>query len=88
MGLAHRLRRGEQIGAAHREHVYQRVVDAGWSHVPAALLVAGCAALVAVAAALLTAPVAATVGAVVLLGYLMLPRLLSRSGSAAGCGSG
>ena len=39
--LAHRLLRGQRVWQAHREHIYQRVVAAGWSHGRAAAVIAG-----------------------------------------------
>lgn len=53
--LLRRLFRGEKVWRAHREHAYQRAVDAGWSHARTALWIAGanvllvgCAVLAAV----------------------------------------
>ena len=39
--LVRRLLRGRRVWQAHREHVYQRVVAAGWSHGRTAALIAG-----------------------------------------------
>ena len=39
--LVGRLLRGRRVWEAHREHFYQRVVAAGWSHARAAALIAG-----------------------------------------------
>ena len=39
--LARRLLRGRRIWEAHREHFYQRVVAAGWSHARTSALIAG-----------------------------------------------
>ena len=36
-----RLLRGRRVWQAHREHVYQRIVAAGWSHARTAGLIAG-----------------------------------------------
>ncbi len=50
--LGRRLRRGENIFQAHRSHLYQRLVIAGWSHRTVALLyglLAGAGAVLAVA---------------------------------------
>jgi hypothetical protein len=77
--LVRRLRQGEQIGAAHRDHVYQRLVDAGWPHLVSAAVVAAGAAVIALAAALLGTTGAAAAAGVVLAGYLLLPRLLLRT---------
>lgn len=49
-----RLRRGDDVTEAHREHAYQRLVDLGWSHVSVAALVAAASAacgLIGIAAA-------------------------------------
>ncbi|RDD63555.1 MraY family glycosyltransferase [Ferruginivarius sediminum] len=57
--LLKRLFRGEKIWRAHREHAYQKAVDAGWSHARVALNIAVAnLALVACALAALFAPVA------------------------------
>ena len=37
-----RQRRGESWKVAHRDHVYQRLIDGGWSHVAASAFVAAC----------------------------------------------
>lgn len=50
--ILRRLRRGEDIFAAHRSHLYQRLVIAGWSHRTVTLLYLGLA-LVGVVLALL-----------------------------------
>ena len=46
--LLRRLSKGEKIWLPHREHLYQRLVQAGWGHrktvLAAYLLMAGCAA--------------------------------------------
>ena len=39
--LGSRLLRGRRVWQAHREHVYQRIVAAGWSHARTAGLIAG-----------------------------------------------
>ena len=39
--LVRRLLRGRRVWHAHREHFYQRVVAAGWSHGRTAALIAG-----------------------------------------------
>jgi UDP-N-acetylmuramyl pentapeptide phosphotransferase/UDP-N-acetylglucosamine-1-phosphate transferase len=57
--LLKRLFRGEKIWRAHREHAYQKAVDAGWSHARVALHIAVAnLALVACALAALFAPIA------------------------------
>jgi len=48
--LVRRLRRGENIFDAHREHHYQRLLLAGWSHRAVAALYGGMAAFGAVVA--------------------------------------
>jgi UDP-N-acetylmuramyl pentapeptide phosphotransferase/UDP-N-acetylglucosamine-1-phosphate transferase len=53
--ILRRLRKGENILAAHRSHLYQRLVEAGWGHRSVALLYGGLAAL-GVVSALLTNP--------------------------------
>ena len=76
--LVDRVRRGETWHEAHREHVYQRLVIAGWSHQATALLVAGLALLVCVLAGWAALPVAAVGTLVVVAGYVALPRLVAR----------
>ncbi|MDP3950829.1 glycosyltransferase family 4 protein [Microbacterium sp.] len=44
--LLQRFRGGRSLTEAHREHVYQRLVDGGWTHVASASLCAGTAAAV------------------------------------------
>jgi UDP-N-acetylmuramyl pentapeptide phosphotransferase/UDP-N-acetylglucosamine-1-phosphate transferase len=55
--LCRRLRRGENVFQAHRSHLYQRLVIAGWSHAATSVLY-GC--LAAAGAAVAVAPLAAT----------------------------
>ncbi|MDQ3896511.1 MAG: UDP-phosphate glycosyltransferase [Actinomycetota bacterium] len=78
--LVRRVARGERWYLPHREHVYQRLGDAGWSHVKIAAFVAGgigvCAGLGAVSTsgsvpARLAADV--TIGGVVC-AYLLAPK--------------
>ena len=71
--LVQRARRGESLGDAHRDHVYQRLVDAGWSHSPVALMVAGVAVVISVLVAVFPWPVAVGLGLLVLAGYEGLP---------------
>lgn len=55
--IIRRWRRGENIWAAHRSHLYQRLVIAGWRHAPVTLLYAGLALLgVALAYLVVRAP--------------------------------
>ena len=51
-----RWRRGENVWAAHRSHLYQRLVIAGWSHRRSTLLYLGLALTGAAAALLLRGP--------------------------------
>lgn len=44
--LVKRKRAGCSLTEAHREHVYQRLVDGGWKHLTSAALCAGAAALI------------------------------------------
>lgn len=80
--LGKRARRGEKLTQPHRGHVYQQLVDRGWSHLKVTLLVivvtAICACLGVLAPeAPLPARVAVDLGVVlVLAGYLASPRLL------------
>ena len=62
---------------AHREHVYQRLVDGGWSHLAAGLTTAGASVLCVIAAVLLpsTLVALAAMAAVAAL-YLFLPHLV------------
>lgn len=82
--LLRRLRRREVWYHAHREHAYQQLVDAGWSHTQTALVVAGHIALVSALASLsLTGIVILRclgdgLAAVVLYLYLALPSRLAR----------
>lgn len=81
--LVKRYRGGRPLGAAHREHVYQRLVDGGWSHVASACLCASAAALVCVAVGLSgeqTALWAWGSAVVVTIGYLGMPRLVHAGG--------
>lgn len=67
---------------AHREHVYQQLVDAGWSHSASAALCAAASVVVCVALALAPLPVSLPAMAAVVLAYLVLPRFV-RTGAAA-----
>lgn len=82
--LVRRARRGERLMDAHREHAYQRLTQAGWSHLAVTLL---CAAVSGVAAIImylvLDSPLGvqllALVGCLVLVvGYLALPERIGR----------
>jgi UDP-GlcNAc:undecaprenyl-phosphate/decaprenyl-phosphate GlcNAc-1-phosphate transferase len=82
--LVRRVASGQPWQTAHRDHVYQRLFDLGWSQVAITSMVGGavaaCAALGAVS--LGGAPVARALADVaivaILLGYLSIPRLVSR----------
>lgn len=73
--LVKRAAGGRPLMQAHREHVYQQLVDRGWSHTASALLCAGASVVVCVAAATAPIGVSMAVAAVVVLTYLSLPRL-------------
>jgi UDP-N-acetylmuramyl pentapeptide phosphotransferase/UDP-N-acetylglucosamine-1-phosphate transferase len=82
-----RVRRGETWYEAHAEHVYQRLVHAGWSHTSTTVFVGAAVALCCVLGvttmALETWPsrLVADAGlAGILAGYLASPNLLARSG--------
>lgn len=85
--LVRRVRRGDNWHEAHREHVYQRVVSAGWGHTATATLVGGltllCGLLGLVAGGIISESQVMAVAAllaigVVLAGYLALPERLER----------
>jgi UDP-GlcNAc:undecaprenyl-phosphate/decaprenyl-phosphate GlcNAc-1-phosphate transferase len=78
-----RVLRGECWYESHREHVYQRVVDAGWSHMGSAVFVSGCtgmvgAVTVAIVSDRLADPIGLGIVVTVVLLYLSTPRLLAR----------
>jgi UDP-GlcNAc:undecaprenyl-phosphate GlcNAc-1-phosphate transferase len=76
--LVKRVRRGDPWRQAHREHVYQRLVDAGWPHLRTAVLVTVFSALVCLCVLVLP-PWAAVVPALaVVVGYVSLPTWLAR----------
>ncbi len=79
--LLRRLQRGEPITQAHREHVYQRLTQAGWSHLRTSIFVAGVQGVVIVAAALgaSVSPWLVLLAVPVLGLYLLSPRVLQRS---------
>jgi UDP-GlcNAc:undecaprenyl-phosphate GlcNAc-1-phosphate transferase len=82
--LVRRVRRGEIWYEPHREHVYQRLVALGWSHLRTtalvAVLIAACSALgvVSLGGSTSLRLAADAAMAVVLGGYLSLPALLHR----------
>ncbi|MFT4232207.1 MAG: UDP-phosphate alpha-N-acetyl-D-fucosaminephosphotransferase [Leucobacter sp.] len=80
--LVKRVRRGKRWDEPHKEHVYQRIQQLGYSHVQASGMAAGCSLL---ASALGVASIYTTFygtlallagGLAVLVLYLLLPRLL------------
>lgn len=75
--LVKRAYGGRPLMQPHREHVYQRLVDTGWTHVQVALLTAGLAALVCLLMFIAAdSAIVGVVGAVsVLAAYLALPRM-------------
>jgi UDP-GlcNAc:undecaprenyl-phosphate GlcNAc-1-phosphate transferase len=79
--MIERARRGEPLTEAHRSHVYQRLAGAGWSHLRVGGTVALLSALCCLAALLalfgiISEIVAVISSAVLLAGYLALPRLV------------
>ncbi len=87
--LVSRVRRGEPWHESHREHVYQRLVGAGWSHTATTLFVGGVllvsSALGATAMTSRTFPARLATDlaiATLLLGYMVSPDLAARRGSA------
>ena len=75
--LLKRIWRGDSWHQAHREHVYQRLVDAGWPHAGAATLVAAFALIACGMAATLNVTAAAAGLLAIVLVYLAVPRTLS-----------
>jgi UDP-N-acetylmuramyl pentapeptide phosphotransferase/UDP-N-acetylglucosamine-1-phosphate transferase len=82
--LAHRVVRGEPWYRPHRTHVYQRLTDAGWSHLRVALTVTAVGAVVTagcVVAAQTELPRRLSLDAIaaaVVVWYLSLPALLDQ----------
>lgn len=82
--LVRRITAGERWWAAHRQHVYQRLTDAGLSHVTAALFVTACTVATGLCGFLaaeggLGGKIAALAGAVaVVVFYLASPRIFAR----------
>ena len=76
--LFKRARRRDSLGVAHREHVYQRLVDGGWSHPLTAAVVTAAAGVVCLGAALLETRLAVAFGVFVLVTYLSLPVLVKQ----------
>ena len=83
--LVLRIRRGEVWYKPHRQHVYQRLTDAGLSHVQSALLVTAATVLVSVISLYglrangTGSAVAGLVVVLVIVAYLASPVLLSRA---------
>jgi UDP-N-acetylmuramyl pentapeptide phosphotransferase/UDP-N-acetylglucosamine-1-phosphate transferase len=77
--MARRIARGVNPMTAHREHVYQRLTIAGWTHARVTLVVAGCSAVLTVAGIVvgdgsMGGQVAVwVVAAIVVAGYLAAP---------------
>jgi len=65
---------GRPLMQAHREHVYQRLVDQGWSHAASALLCAGTSVVVCLVAAMTPPTVSVPVLLVACVAYLASPR--------------
>ncbi len=78
-----RVRRGESWRDAHRDHVYQRLCDLGWSHVAVAGLVLAVTVVVCVVVWWTPPFIAAVVCVGVLVGYLATPHVLARTAGAA-----
>lgn len=76
--LLKRAARGESLGAAHREHVYQKLVLLGWSHVATAVVVGAAAAIICLGVAVLSTPLSIGLAVVLVVGYLALPALVGR----------
>lgn len=81
--LARRVIRGERWWEPHREHAYQRLVIAGWSHAGSAMAMAGATAVagasgVAREAGLNGSGLTAAVALLAGIGYVSLPELVSR----------
>ena len=82
--LFRRVVRGEPWYRPHRGHTYQRISDAGWSHMNATALVAACIALcgglgaVSLVGSLVARVAAGTAIALIVVGYLMTPLWLGR----------
>jgi len=82
--LVSRIRQHEQWHQAHRQHTYQRLVDLGWSHMQAALVVlivvVICSTLgaVSIAGTPLARAGADCAGVALVIGYLLLPRVIGR----------
>lgn len=82
--LARRVAGRRSWKVAHREHVYQRLVDAGWTHLGSALLATGLS-LAAIGASIVGAVVGTWLSllllTVVLVAYLATPRVTMNAAS-------
>lgn len=78
--LVSRILRGADWRQSHHEHVYQQLIDAGWSHPRTAFFVAGCSSmcaglgLISQTGHLGARVVADLLIAAIVLGYLWMPR--------------
>ena len=86
--IAHRLLRGRRVWKAHREHFYQRVVAAGWSHGRTAALIAG-HNLLLIGLAVASQQSTAAAGAALAAGALLVAALLwyLHAAARASCGA-
>ena len=86
--LARRLLRGRRIWEAHREHFYQRVVAAGWSHARTSALIAG-NNLLLIGLAIASQQGTAAAGAALAAGAILVAALLwyLRAAARAPCGT-
>ena len=86
--IAHRLFRGRRVWKAHREHFYQRVVAAGWSHGRTAALIAG-HNLLLIGLAVASQQSTAAAGAALAAGALLVAALLwyLHAAARASCGA-
>jgi UDP-GlcNAc:undecaprenyl-phosphate GlcNAc-1-phosphate transferase len=78
--LLKRVHGGRPWQQAHREHVYQRLVDAGMSHLSSAAITAAASGLLVAVAVVIDETRAvgpAVVAAAVVVGYLSLPRVVA-----------
>jgi UDP-GlcNAc:undecaprenyl-phosphate GlcNAc-1-phosphate transferase len=82
--LARRVYRAERWYEPHRSHAFQQLTDVGWSHQAVTVTTVAVSAVVSaggLAAGQLTVPARLTLdvlGILLLIGYLVLPRLLAR----------
>jgi len=78
--LVQRLRRGAALGEAHRDHIYQRLVDDGWSHLRSAAVVALVVTVVCGLATLSMGEIVRWVCvSLVLFAYLAFPYILGQT---------